>query len=945
MRLHLRKTLLNAVAFAVLGTSSVWAQTGAIVGRVTSSDAAGAVAAGLAQAQTADGRTAASSVTDSDGRYRLIGLSPGTYSVVISAVGYAELRMPGVTVTAGATTVADAVLNAQAFDLSPVVVSASRQTEKAVDAPAHVEVIGEREIDMRPTLTPADHLRGTVGVDIVTQGVQSTNVVVRGFNNIFSGALHMLTDNRIAGVPSLRLNAMHFIPSTNADLERMEVVLGPGAALYGPNTADGVVHMITKSPLAEPGTTVSIAGGEQSFMEASGRSAVRISDRLGLKVSALYMQAEEFEFLDPTEAAEAAKFAGPLGPAFKADLMRSAGIGSAEADRRIALIGNRDLDIERWSFETRADWRATDELNTIFSYGTTNIGNAVELTGLGGGQAKDWRSSYAQARASWNRLFVQGYVNFSDAGDTYLLRNGAPIQDESKLYVAQLQHGFRLGNQHNFTYGADLLLTRPETNGTINGIYEDEDETDEIGGYAQWEWAMTPKFDVVLAGRVDDHSALPDPIFSPRAALVFKPAENQAFRATFNQAFSTPSSLNQFLDLGSAFPAGNTQQTTLALLGYSLRVQGTGQTGFHFQQPDGSYLMRSPFTPGAPETIVPAAAAASYFPAAVQVLAQLAAQRGQPLDPMFVQYLSSLRPTPAQVGASFFDPATGQSGAIASLSLPDIEPIRESTTTSIEGGYRGVIGNKLLLAADLWWARKENLVTPLTVATPLITLNGQGLVAFLVPRFMQDLGMSQEQATATAISLAGSATSPGLATIPVGVISSAEVNANGAQVLATYYNVDDELDYYGADLTATYLLSNVFSLGGTLSLVNDNVFETSRGENITLNAPKAKASAVGTYRNINSGLGAELRVRWNDEFPVRSGVYNATLCIGGTEPGAERCVESFTLLDVTASYEIPRFRGVALQLSVNNLLDEDYRSFPGVPNVGRMAILRARYTF
>jgi iron complex outermembrane receptor protein len=437
---------------------------------------------------------------------------------------------------------------------------------------------------------------------------------------------------------------------------------------------------------------------------------------------------------------------------------------------------------------------------------------------------------------------------------------------------------------------------------------------------------------------VDDHSALPDPIFSPRAALVFKPKENQAFRATFNRAFSTPSSLNQFLDLGSAFPTGNATQAQLALLGYSLRVQGTGQTGFHFQQPDGSYLMRSPFTRDAqgnpiPQTLLPASAAA-FFPAAVAVISS------QISDPQLRGYLAGLRPTSAEVATFYRDPSTGGSGLLSSLDLPDIDPIRESTTTSLEGGYRGVIGNRLLVAADLWWARKENLVTPLTVSTPLLFLDPSTTAAFLVGKFMTELGMPQAQAVAVATQV-----TTGLAAVPLGVISTAEVNANGAQLLTTYYNVNDELDYYGADLTATYLLSESFSLGGTLSLVNDNVFETSRGANITLNAPKAKASATGAYRNLDLGLGTELRVRWNDEFPVRSGVYNGTLCIGGTEPGAEECVQSYTLLDVTASYEIPSFRGVALQLSINNLLDEDYRSFPGVPAVGRMAILRAKYSF
>ncbi|NLG61245.1 MAG: TonB-dependent receptor, partial [Candidatus Cloacimonetes bacterium] len=602
MGLHVRRALVFAFAWLALGATVAWAQTGAIVGRVTSESGMAPIASALVEAQTADGRTAGTAITDGDGRYRMIGVPAGTYTVLFSAVGHTDRRVQNVIVAAGETAIADASLAVQAFDLDPVQVTASRGTiQKAVDAPAHVEVRGEQELDVRPTVTPTDHLRGMVGVDIVTQGVQSTNVVLRGFNNIFSGSLHTLTDNRIAGVPSLRVNLLHFVPATNDDLERMEVVLGPGAALYGPNTADGVLHMITKSPLAEPGTSLSVAGGERSFFEVTGRTAIRASDNFGIKVSGLYMQAEEWKYEDPVELQEVENYrTGPQAAVFRQQLITALGGDAAEADARIARIGTRDFDIDRWSVEARADWVPTAGVNTILGFGMTNAGSGIELTGLGAGQVDDWRSSYYQIRTSWNRLFVQGYLNASNAGDTYLLRNGVAIQDESKLWVGQIQHGFRLGS-HNFTYGGDILYTVPETNGTINGIYEDDDETTEIGGYLQWEWAVDPKFDVVLAGRVDDHSALPDPIFSPRAALVFKPAPNQALRATFNRAFSTPSSLNQFLDLPSAAP-----DPGLAALGYSVRVQGTGRDGFQIEQPDGSYLMRSPFTPGDPAALVPA---------------------------------------------------------------------------------------------------------------------------------------------------------------------------------------------------------------------------------------------------------------------------------------------------------------------------------------------------
>ena len=94
-----------------------------------------------------------------------------------------------------------------------------------------------------------------------------------------------LTDNRIARVPSLRLNAYNFIPVTNDDIERIELVLGPGSALYGPNSANGVMHIITRSPLDQQGTNVNVGLGERSVRRFSARHAGKIGEDLGYKLS------------------------------------------------------------------------------------------------------------------------------------------------------------------------------------------------------------------------------------------------------------------------------------------------------------------------------------------------------------------------------------------------------------------------------------------------------------------------------------------------------------------------------------------------------------------------------------------------------------------------------------------------------------------------------------
>lgn len=899
------------------------AQTGSVVGRVQDATTGVPVASAVVQAFAVGGALSGSALTGDDGSFRLANLAPGAYALAVSRIGYATRRVEAVRVVAGETTTTTVEMSPEVLQMAGVVVSASKKMEKVVHAPASVSIVGETAILERPALTPVEHLKGLPGLDVITTGVQATNVATRGFNNIFSGSLHTLTDYRLAGVPSLRVNLLHFIPMTDEDLERMELVLGPGSALYGPNTASGVLHLMTKSPLIHQGTAASVSGGERDVLHGAIRTSHLLSENVGFKISAEMLSAQEWAFVDPVEVAEAAKFEDPmLGPLFRQNLMTANDLSAEEADRRIARIGQRDNDVERWGGEARVDWRVTEDFTTILSAGMANLGTGIELTGLGAGQVEDWRNSFVQARANWKNLFVQGYVNASDAGNTFLLRNGAPIVDKSRLYVGQIQHGWPIGERQNFTYGADVFYTDPRTEGTINGIYEDEDQTTEVGAYVQSETALSSRFDLVLAGRVDFHSALPDPVFSPRAAIVFKPSENQSIRATFNRAFSTPTSLNQFLDLGSAIP----DNTALTALGYSLRVQGTGDRGFSFGG-EGGFQMRSPTVLGAPNSLIPADATLMWD-AAVQVVANSAG-----LSPQLVAYMQSIDPNASQVGSVAWATDRAMAVAIENLDIPDIAPIRESTTTTFEVGYKGVLRERLVVSADLWFSRNDQFVTPLTVYTPFVSLDRDQNIAYLRPRLMA-VGLTQEQADAIAA---------GMAQIPLGVISSEDVNATDAQLLATYTNVDEQIDYWGTDIATTLLLNSAWSVKGAASWVSDDHFVTDEVGIVTLNAPTLKWSLGAQYRN--GGFNGELRGRFNNEFPVQSGVYAGTACIDGGSAPTQSCVEEATLVDLVLGYQLPFTPGASVQLNISNLLDEDYRSYPGAPLIGRMALLRLRYAF
>ena len=173
------------------------------------------------------------------------------------------------------------------------------------------------------------------------------------------------------------------------------------------------------------------------------------------------------------------------------------------------------------------------------------------------------------------------------------------------MYVGQIQHGYSLGENQRFTYGLDLLLTRPDTEGSINGRNEDNDSVNEVGAYLQSETKILPQLKFIAAARVDDHNHLNDLVFSPRAALSLQPNDDHNFRLTYNRAFSTPSSSNLFLDVVSTPDAFGIGAAFQPALGYSpsidVRAQGVNSdTGFTFKRSEnGRPEFRSPFSPAA----------------------------------------------------------------------------------------------------------------------------------------------------------------------------------------------------------------------------------------------------------------------------------------------------------------------------------------------------------
>ncbi|HEV8357339.1 MAG TPA: TonB-dependent receptor [Gemmatimonadales bacterium] len=944
------RSLVLALATAVPAS----AQSGTLSGKVSAADGGKPIPDAAVSVQLPNGAVLARGATRGDGSYRLTGVAPGTYLVKVSAIRYTAREIPGITVTAGGTLTVDAILEARPAIVEELITTASRVAEKQTDAPAATFVIGTEEVKERPALTAVDHIRSVPGVDISQGGLVQSNVVARGFNNIFSGALLTLIDYRYAAVPSLRVNVATFFPMTNDDIEKVEFVLGPGAALYGPNAANGVLNILTKSPFASTGGTISFEGGARAgsryasggaaytdngaeIWRASGRYASRAGTKAALKLSGSYLKGTEWRERDPAEPADLATTHPELG---------------LPAGRCNAQTGCRDFNLEQWGGEARLDVRPDADTEIIGTFGLTDAESLIEYTGIGAAQARGWKYTTGQIRFRHKRLFVQGFGNFSGAGmdssggtpraKAFLFRDGNPIVDQSRVWSAQFQHGFDLGDRETLLYGADYIYTDARTGGTINGANEADDNIKEVGGYAHSVTRLGPKVDLVAALRVDKHSRMTDVVWSPRAGLVYKPTPTQAFRVTFNRAFSTPTNNDLFLDIR----AGNIP--LVGGIGYDVRALGVpSKGGFQFRVDGGctggigNLCMRTPFNPAA--GVLPARAAALWAAAVTGVSGSA--------GPQLTALMLSAPPT-TEIGTQLrlLNPTTRQFVDVAPEQVRDIEPLKPTINHEIEAGYKALVGGRFQVSLDGWYEHKTDFGGPLIVESPNVFLDRATTIQYLTDLFTRN-SVPNPAATAQAIGtgMAGRSAATTLQTtgVPLGTVVPTNSSLTARPDIFLTYRNFGKVSLWGGDVALDYVVNTHLSLAGSYSWVNKDFFprtEVNGPTDVALNASKSKGSVTVGWRDDPGRWSAEVRFRALKGFPVNSGVYVSPS--DPSDPGRLLPTDSYGVFDLQGTWRPPfGDRSMLVSANVQNLLNRHYSTFVGVPNLGRLFLTKLAYTF
>ena len=532
--------------------ASMYSQTGTINGRVTDKQTSEA----LAGATIVIKGTSTSTISDNLGNFKLSDLKTGSIVLVISYIGYETIEHPVNTNDGNARV--EVALSIDERVGNAIVVSASKRPEKITNAPASIQIIGIKDFEQFAGSNVSELISKVQGIEYTRNGVTDITFNARGFHSAFNNRVVHIVDGRIStSALSGNLPVINRGTMIKDDLERMEVIVGPQAALYGPNAYNAVFNSITKDPRKYQGTSASITAGNQYQFSARVRHATKINNKLAFKVSGEHSTGKEYKTYDTVY------------------VTKYPGQDSSTSERNV------DLDYRHIRGEAHIYYSITPNTDIVVSAGGSK-NDWPQVTTAGRNQMRGFSYSFVQARIVNPNYYVNVYNTGGNLGTSYPIspytRNfwnwthrpvnplKPEVAEDSALKTAvftEESQRFNADAQYNYDFKkaglflvAGLNYQRERPNGFGRNLLDSFQKIDikQYGGVIQLEKSLPWSMRFIGAVRYDHHSNLGD-FFSPKLGVI-KSVGDGSVRITWGRAYAMPTILYQYTRGASTFGNG-----------------------------------------------------------------------------------------------------------------------------------------------------------------------------------------------------------------------------------------------------------------------------------------------------------------------------------------------------------------------------------------------------
>ena len=419
-------------------------------------------------------------------------------------------------------------------ELDPIVVTASHTPKSLKDAPVVTRLITLRDIRIVDATNIQDMLIQEIpGLEFGFAMTQETSLNMSGFGG--SSVLFLVDGERMAGetMDNVDYNRMNL-----DNVGRIEIVKGASSALYGSNAVGGVVNIISRENL-EP-WTANINSRFNTFGNEwrNGASFSFNTKKWNSLTNFQHTKIDPIDLPKPYSSEEIA-----------IELMKKA--QGLPYDERVL---NDDSNLSRlygqktYNIKERLTWRATDHL--------TLIGRGGYFFRTSERDTYDYHFNAYSAGLKGKYAWEPGrYLELSYAYDQYDKANFMPDGTRTHDHdYSNRQHVVHALFSHSF--GKNTLLLGADYLNDYLTTYQFVDNTshsqNNIDGFAQFDWNITPRFNVVGSVRYDYFSASSLNALTGRLALVYK-FPWMTFRANYASGFRAPTLKEMYMhfDMGS----------------------------------------------------------------------------------------------------------------------------------------------------------------------------------------------------------------------------------------------------------------------------------------------------------------------------------------------------------------------------------------------------------
>ncbi|MET0402949.1 MAG: TonB-dependent receptor [Cystobacter sp.] len=412
------------------------------------------------------------------------------------------------------------------------VVTASRRAQSSLEAPNATTVITADDIRLSGATTVQELLRRVPGAEVMAMGVGSANLSLRGFNQRLANKVLVLVDGRTEYQDFLGITLWASLPVELDDIERIEVIRGPGSALYGANAMLGVVNIITRAP----GTGPRVRG--QGYLGTGNQAGGHFvthgnSGGLRYRASAGYAQAD--------------KWSRDFG-ADRPDIA----ILDPEPDK--GLRSARATLATTYQFKPGTEVGLSGGVNQLYTeaYPLGALRNFY-VDGLTAFIKGDANLGPVKLKTFWNTLSADAGPQYEAYGQRSLA-----TRVDSNIFNAELlySHTFSLLGEHQVNVGVEGRLKRVAWDYLVTLREELH-----AAAFIQDEWRLAEPFRVMASYRVDRHPLLdngqPGFAHSPRVSVLYIPVEGHALRASAASAFREPTFLESYASVAFPLPGIN----------------------------------------------------------------------------------------------------------------------------------------------------------------------------------------------------------------------------------------------------------------------------------------------------------------------------------------------------------------------------------------------------